>query len=190
MGFLADHIEGSFEVVGDGGEEDLGRGFGDAAPSHSPKAIAPLPGAKYFLDPSPNAMDRPVPGIEAGEGLGFVVAPHRGRRDARFAAFRADGIAKMLSPIGAVGEDVARIGWQSAGAGLAVVHIGWSDDDFLDQGRFRIRSHMSLEAVHGVPVLVLDPARIVIPLAGRGNDRGIDERARLDGDGLGFQPAS
>jgi hypothetical protein len=32
-GWLHD-IEGSFEVVGDGGEVDLAGGFGDPAPSH------------------------------------------------------------------------------------------------------------------------------------------------------------
>ena len=38
---------------------------------------------------------------------------------------------------------------------------------------------MRLEAVDGRPALVLDPAGIVIVLAGRRDDRGIDDRAGL-----------
>jgi hypothetical protein len=44
-----------------------------------------------------------------------------------------DRIAKILSPIGAVGEDLARIVGKSSRTHLAVVDVGWRDRDFLNQ---------------------------------------------------------
>jgi hypothetical protein len=47
----------------------------------------------------------------------------------------------------AVGEHLARLVRQSIRAGLAVVDIGRSDRDFLDQSRGGVGAHMSLESM-------------------------------------------
>ena len=44
---------------------------------------------------------------------------------------------------------------------------------------------MRLVAVDGLAVLVLDPATLVVSFAGRGDDRGVHQRAGLDPDRLG-----
>lgn len=45
------------EVVGDGGEVNLGGGFGETSPSHPPEPVASLPGAKDFPDPAADAVN-------------------------------------------------------------------------------------------------------------------------------------
>src|SRR5918998_662329 len=74
--------EGAFQVVGDGGEMDLDGGLSEAAPSHPTQAVGALPGSEDLLDAGADAMDRLVPGLQAGLHLGLVLAPHPRSDDA------------------------------------------------------------------------------------------------------------
>ena len=102
---------GSLEVVGDGGEVNLGGGFGDADPSHPPEPVASLPGAEDFLDPAAHPVDGRVEGRQPRQRLLFVRSPHAGHGDMRGSALGANRLAEVGAAIGAVGEDLAgRIG--------------------------------------------------------------------------------
>ena len=95
-------IEGSFEVVSDGGEVDLAGGFCYPAPSHSPEAVASFPCPEDFLDPTPDPVDRLVPVFEFLERLLFVAAPHAGGDNARDTTLGADGITEVAAPIASI----------------------------------------------------------------------------------------
>src|SRR5690606_677244 len=127
--------ESALEVVGDGGEMDLGGGFGDASPSHPAQAVTAFPRAEDFLDSAANAMDRLVPGLEPGLCLLLGASPNTGGDNPRRPALGADGAAEMRSAIGAVGKDLTGIVGQGSGTGTPIVHIGWSDRNLLDQRR-------------------------------------------------------
>lgn len=88
---------------------DLGGGFLDASPSHPAQAVSPFPGAGDFLDPTANAMDRLVPGLEPGLCFLFGTGPDAEGDNARRSALGADCAAEMRSAIGTVGKDLARI---------------------------------------------------------------------------------
>lgn len=47
--------------ISDGGEVNLGSGFGETSPSHSAEAVASLPCSEDLIDPPPHAMDWLVP---------------------------------------------------------------------------------------------------------------------------------
>jgi len=177
-----DDIECSFEVVGDCGEVDLDGGFGDPAPSHPAKPIASFPGPEYLLDAAPHPMDRLVPFFELTKRLVFVAAPHAGGDDARRPAFGTNSITEVVAAIGTVGKNIAGIIGQRIGASSAVIDISGCDGDLLDQRSVGIGTDMSLETVNSGLALVFDPARVIIALAGRCNDRGIDQCAGLDHD--------
>lgn len=98
--------------------------------------------------------------------LGFVTAPHAGRDNARDTTLGADGVAEVVAAIGAIGEDLAGIFGRRIGARPAIVDIGRGDGDFFYDGCIGIGSDMGLEAVNGSLSLVLDPAGIIIALAG------------------------
>jgi len=55
----------------------------------------------------------------------------------------------MAAAIGAVGQDIAGTVRQSVRIGLAIVDIGRSDRDLLDQGGVGVSAHVSLAAVDG-----------------------------------------
>jgi hypothetical protein len=93
----------------------------------------------------------------------------------------------VRAAIGAIGKYLARVIGQRIGTGAAVVDVGRGHRDLLDQSRARIGSNMRLEAMRCRAALVLDPTPILIRLTGTGDDRGVDEGARLDPDRLGFQ---
>lgn len=102
-------VEAAFEVVGDGSEADLGGGAGQTSPSHPTQPIAAFPGAEDLLDPGTDPMDRGVPGIQLGQGLLFVTAPHCGRGDPRRATLGPNRIAEMRATVGAVSKHLAGI---------------------------------------------------------------------------------
>src|SRR5690348_11793735 len=95
-------VESALEVVGGGGEMHLGGGFGEASPSHSTQTVAPFPGAKDLLDPGAHAMNRCIPGVQAGQRIPLVAAPHRRQDDAWRAALGPNRIPEMRPAIGAV----------------------------------------------------------------------------------------
>ena len=95
----------------------------------------------------------------------------------------------MLSPIGAVGKDFARIAGQRLRTRLAVVDIGRRDRDFLNQRGVGVGANLRLEAVNGGLALVLDPMAFVIFFACRRNDRRVDKSAGLHLYRLGFELA-
>ena len=88
-----------------------------------------------------------------------------------------DGVAKMLSPIGAVGEGLARIVGKSSRPRLVVVDVGWRDRDFLDQRGVGVGADTRPETMNGGLALVLQPMAFVVFLARRNDDRRIDKRA-------------
>ena len=57
-------VEGSLEVVGDGGEVDLAGCLCDSAPSHPAQAITSFPCSEDFLDPAAHPVDWLVPVLE------------------------------------------------------------------------------------------------------------------------------
>ena len=59
-----ENVEGRFGIAGDGGEVNLGGGFGETAPSHSTETAAALSGAEDLLDPAAAVMDGLVPGLQ------------------------------------------------------------------------------------------------------------------------------
>ena len=179
----------AFEIAGDSGEMNLDGRLGQSLPSHATKAVASLPGAKDFLDPATYTVDRWVPGIESLSGFGFVTAPDAGSNDAWRAALGAHGITKLRSPIGAVGKNLAGIVRQSLRASLAIIDIGRSDRDLFNQRSIGVGAHMGFEAVNRWSALVLNPMRVAVLLACRGNDGRIDERTGLDRACLGLELA-
>ena len=168
---------------------DLGSGASETSPSHPTQSIRTLPGAEDLLDPSAYAMDRGVPSVQFCERLPLVASPHRSGHNVRRATFGSDSIAEMRTAISAIGEHVARIIRQRFQTGTAIMHIGRCHPDFLDQRCARVGSDMGFEAVHRGATLVLDPTPVPIRFARRGDDRGVDEGARLDRDRLGFSSA-
>jgi len=133
-----ENVHGALEVVGDGGEVDLGGGFGEASPSHSAQAVRTLPGSEDLLDPATHAVDRLVPFVELALCFLLVTPPHAGRDDPGDATLRPDRITKVSTAVGAVCEDLAWIVRQGLGTGFAIVDIGRRDRDFLDQRRVGI----------------------------------------------------
>lgn len=119
-----DNRQTAFEIIGDGGGMDLDGNLGQSSPAHATKAVASLPGAEDFLDPTAHPMDRPVPGIEPLKSFGLVTAPYTGGNDAWRATLCPHRIAEVISTISTVGTHVAGIVGQSIGAGLAVVDVG------------------------------------------------------------------
>lgn len=67
----------ALEIVGDGGEVNLGGSFGEASSSHSAQPIAALRRVEDLLDEAADPMDRPVPGVEARKRIPLVAAQHR-----------------------------------------------------------------------------------------------------------------
>lgn len=63
-------------MVGDRGQVHLDGGFGDAAPSHSPQAIASFPCTKYLFDAARHPMDWLAPFFEPSQRRPFVAGPH------------------------------------------------------------------------------------------------------------------
>jgi hypothetical protein len=96
--WLLHDTECSFEVVGDGGEVDLNGGFGDPSRTHPAQTLASFPCPEYLLDPAPHPVDRLVPFFELAKCFLFVAAPHAGGDDARYPAFRTDGVSKRAAP--------------------------------------------------------------------------------------------
>jgi len=141
-----ENIHGALEVVGDGGEVDLG-GVGETSPSHPSKAVTALPGSEDLLDPATHAMDRLISFMKLAQDFLFVTAPHAGGDDPRNAAFRTDSvteITEMIAAIGAVGKHLTRIVGQGFRACLAVIDIGGCDREFLDQRRIGIGANVGL----------------------------------------------
>ncbi len=103
-----------------------------------------------------------------------------GSNNAGPAASACHSLPETRAAIGRVSIDRAGVVRDDAAAGLAVIHIGRGDREPFDQGCRLIASHMGLIAVNGFPVLVLVPAGLIVILAGRGDDGGIDQRALLD----------
>src|SRR5690348_4314514 len=97
-----ENVESALEVVGGGGEMHLGGGFGEASPSHSTQTVAPFPGAEDLLDPGAHATNRCIPGVQAGQRIPLVAAPHRRQDDAWRAALGPNRIPEMRPAIGAV----------------------------------------------------------------------------------------
>lgn len=182
-----DDIECSFEIVGDGGDVDLDGGFGKAAPSHSAKSVASFPGAEYLFDPAPHPMDWLVPFLELLKRRLFVATPHASGDDPRDPALCTHRITEVAAAIGAVGEYLAGIIGQRMGACPAIVDVGRRDCNFLDQRGIGISPNMGLEAVNRRFALMLDPARLIIAITGRRNDRGIDKRSGLDRNRFGLE---
>lgn len=82
-----ENVEGTFEIVRDGGEVNRRGSFGETAPSHAANIVAALPRSKDLFGPASDAMDRPAPGLQVHQRLLLVVTPqachdHR-RRPAR-----------------------------------------------------------------------------------------------------------
>lgn len=94
--------QAALEVVGDGGEPNLNRGFGQPSPPHPAQTVASFPGAKDLLDPTSYPMNGTIPGMEACQRLLFVASPHAGGDNARCAAPGANRIAEMAASIGTV----------------------------------------------------------------------------------------
>jgi hypothetical protein len=180
-------IKCSFEVVGDGGEVDLDGGFVDAAPSHPAQAVASFPGSEDLLNPPPHPVDELIPVFELAKCFLFVAAPHAGGDYARRPAFGTNSVSKVATPVGAVSKDLAGVIGQRIRASPAIVDVGGRNGNFFDQRRVGIGSDMSFEAMNCRLALVLDPARVVITLAGGRNDRCVDKRTGLDRDRLRFE---
>jgi hypothetical protein len=62
------------------------------------------------------------------------------------------------------------------------MHIRRRHRHLLNQRCFGVSANVCLEAMHRGAVAVLDPARLAIALAGRGDDRRIHQCAGLDRD--------
>ena len=69
----------ALHVVDDCRETDLQTGLRESAPSHVRKAVAAFPRSKDLLNP----VDRPIPGLKAGQRSRLITAPHAGDGDAQ-----------------------------------------------------------------------------------------------------------
>ncbi len=143
-------VSGSFEVVGDGGQAGLQRGFGEASPSHASKTVRAFPGAEDLLDPAADLVDRAVPCGKASISLGLAPGPDVGNDDPWVSAACANRVSEHLAPISAVGLKVTRIVGKRRLAIAAVMGIARRDRDFLDQRGVRIGTDMGFIAVNGL----------------------------------------
>jgi hypothetical protein len=102
-GCCCENVHRALEVVCDGGEVDLGGGFGETSPSHSTQAVASPPGSENLLDPAMHAVDQLVPLVELAQSFLLIAAPHASRNDPGDTSLRPDGIADVRTAIGAIG---------------------------------------------------------------------------------------
>ena len=96
-GWLGCDRQGALEVVGDGGEEDLGVGLGYTPPSYAPEAATSFPCPEDLLNPTTHLMDRAVMGLEPGECFLLIASPHGNGHDARYSALGAQCLCKDLA---------------------------------------------------------------------------------------------
>ena len=102
-------LHAPFHIVGDGGQANLNACFCQPSPPHPAQAVASFPCPEDLLDPTADAMDRLVPGIEPCSDFGFVASPHASRDNAWRAAPGKDHLSKMVTAVGAIGINIAGI---------------------------------------------------------------------------------
>jgi len=132
---------------------DLDGSLDRTTPSHAARTMASLPGSEDFLDAATNPVDRPVSSIAPLEGFYPDAAPHAGSNDPWSAALGPHRITKVISTIGAVGEDLAWTVRQGIRSGLAVADIGSS---------YRTSSTSAVSASE--PICALKPRTAGLPL--------------------------
>ena len=108
-------------MVGDRGQVHLDGGFGDAAPLHSPQAIASFTCPKYLFDAAPRPMDWLAPFFELSQRRPFVAGPHARGDNVRQSALSTSTITEMTTAIGAVCKYLTRIAGQRIGAYSAII---------------------------------------------------------------------
>jgi hypothetical protein len=96
---------------------------------------------------------------------------------------------RMTAPIGAVGENLARIVRNASGPALPSSILTAVTAIFFHERRISVGADMGLEAMNRWLALMLDPMRITIALAGGGDDRRIDKSADLNPDRRGLDLA-
>jgi len=104
-----ENVGGSFDVVGDGSQSDLERGFGRSSPSHSPKSVTAFPGAEDLFDPTANPLNTPVPMPKLAETVVARTAPHAGEDNMGNTSLCFNSGRKRLPPVAAVSINHARL---------------------------------------------------------------------------------